>query len=111
MPAKSQALLGVRVVIAESFERIHRSNLIGMGVIPLEYRNGHRPPVVDGSETIRIHGLGALRVGTTDIAVDVIRADDASESVTVHLRLDTESEAAYIRHGGTLPFVIRQVLR
>lgn len=108
--AKSQALLGVRVVFAESFERIHRSNLIGMGVIPLEYRPGQRPDVRDGSETVRIHGLSGLRVGITDLPVEVIRIDGAIDRVTAQLRLDTVSEVNYLQHGGTLPYVIRRAL-
>jgi aconitate hydratase len=105
--AKAPALLGVRVVIARSFERIHRSNLIGMGIFPIEYADHAAEPVLDGSEALRLYGLDRLAVGMSDVTWEIVRAKGA-ETVPLRLRIDTEYEAAYLRHGGTLPYVIRK---
>jgi aconitate hydratase len=108
--AKAPALLGVRVVIAESFERIHRSNLIGMGIFPLQFTPGQHAPDLDGTETLRLHGLDDLATGTADITLDIVRSDGHTMTMTLQLRLDTENEIAYLHHGGTLPYVVRQTL-
>ncbi|GJJ20892.1 MULTISPECIES: aconitate hydratase AcnA [Mycolicibacterium] len=108
--AKAPALLGVRAVIAESFERIHRSNLIGMGIFPLEFACGEHALALDGTETLRLHGLNDLTPGTTSVAMEIARADGTTDRMTLRLRLDTGNEVAYLRHGGTLPYVIRRTL-
>lgn len=104
--AKAPALLGVRAVIAGGFERIHRSNLIGMGIFPLQFTPGQQAPELDGSETLRIHGLDRLQVGTTAVTLDI----DGRRTIPLQLRIDTVNEIEYLRHGGTLPYVIRKVL-
>ena len=108
--AKAPALLGVRAIIAGSFERIHRSNLIGMGIFPIEFGPGRRLPALTGAETLRLRGLDRLSVGSTPVTLDVDKAGGQRDSFTLRLRLDTASEVEYLRHGGTLPYVIRRVL-
>jgi aconitate hydratase len=112
--AKGTLLLGVKAVIAQSFERIHRSNLIGMGVLPLQYIDGDSADSLglDGTETFDIEGVTALNAGTTPKTVTV-RASRADGTVTVFdalVRIDTPGEADYYRHGGILPFVLRQLV-
>jgi aconitate hydratase len=108
--AKAPALLGVRAVIAESFERIHRSNLIGMGVFPLRFSPGDHAPALDGTETLRIRGLDTLRTGLTVVTLEIHRAERDSTVMQLQLQLDTVNEVEYLRHGGTLPYVIRKTL-
>ncbi|MFN3006830.1 aconitate hydratase AcnA [Mycolicibacterium wolinskyi] len=108
--AKAPALLGVRAIIAESFERIHRSNLIGMGIFPLQFAPGERAPALDGTETLRLRGLDVLTTGTVPVRLEIIRTDGRSDCMTLRLRLDTGNEIDYLRHGGTLPYVIRRTL-
>jgi aconitate hydratase len=105
--AKGTALLGVRAVIAESYERIHRSNLIGMGVLPLQYADGQTAESLGltGQETFTIEGIAA---GDSVPRTLTVRADDTSFEVTV--RIDTPGEQAYYRHGGIMPFVLRSLL-
>jgi aconitate hydratase len=107
--AKGTALLGVRAVIAESYERIHRSNLIGMGVLPLQYRPGESAASlgVTGREEFSITGVEALNTGEVPREVTV-RADDIEFRAVV--RIDTPGEAAYFRHGGIMPYVLRTLL-
>jgi len=107
--AKGTALLGVRAVIAESYERIHRSNLIGMGVLPLQYPEGVTAESLGltGEETFEITGIEALNDGDTPSTVRV-RAGDAEFDAVV--RIDTPGEAAYYRNGGIMPFVLRSLL-
>ena len=107
--AKGTALLGVRAVIAESFERIHRSNLIGMGVLPLQFSNGASAKSLglDGTEVISITGITALNTGGVPKELTV-SAGDKSFSTTV--RIDTPGEADYYRHGGIMQFVLRSLL-
>ena len=111
--AKGTALLGVKAVIAESFERIHRSNLIGMGVVPLQFPAGQSAESLglDGTETFSITGLTALNEGTTPrtVAVKVQRADGSVISFDAVVRIDTPGEADYFRHGGILQYVLRQL--
>ena len=111
--AKGTALLGVKAVIAESFERIHRSNLIGMGVVPLQFPAGQSAESLglDGTETFSITGLTALNEGTTPrtVAVTAQKADGSVTSFDAVVRIDTPGEADYFRHGGILQYVLRQL--
>jgi aconitate hydratase len=106
--AKGTALLGVRAVIAESYERIHRSNLIGMGVLPLQYADGQTAASLGltGTETFTITGITALNDGGTPGTVRV-RADDKEFDAVV--RIDTPGEAEYYRHGGIMQYVLRSL--
>ena len=107
--AKGTALLGVRVVIAESFERIHRSNLIGMGVLPLEFKNGDSVASLGltGSEVFSISGITALNSGGVPKELTVTAGD---KSFSAKVRIDTPGEADYYRHGGIMQFVLRSLL-
>ena len=111
--AKGTALLGVKAVIAESFERIHRSNLIGMGVVPLQFPAGQSAESLGlgGTETFSITGLTALNEGTTPrtVAVTAQKADGSAVSFDAVVRIDTPGEADYFRHGGILQYVLRQL--
>ncbi|HYY12378.1 MAG TPA: aconitase family protein, partial [Kineosporiaceae bacterium] len=113
--AKGTALLGVRAVIAESYERIHRSNLIGMGVLPLQFPAGETAASLglDGTETFSISGVTALNEGTTPRTVAVRAAKEDGTEVTFDavVRIDTPGEADYYRNGGILPYVLRQLVR
>jgi aconitate hydratase len=105
--AKGTALLGVRAVIAESYERIHRSNLIGMGVLPLQYKDGQTAASLGltGQETFSIEGVA----GGGDVPRTLtVKADDTSFEVTV--RIDTPGEQGYYRHGGIMQYVLRSLL-
>jgi aconitate hydratase len=107
--AKGTVLLGVRAVIAESYERIHRSNLIGMGVLPLQFPAGQNAGTlgIRGEETFEILGVEAFNGGATPKTVRV-RAGDIEFDALV--RIDTPTEAAYYRHGGILQYALRQLL-
>ena len=111
--AKGAALLGVRAVIAESYERIHRSNLIGMGVLPLQYAEGASAQSLGltGREMFSIGGLLELNEGTTPKAasVRVTREDGSVLEFEATVRIDTPMESEYYRHGGILPYVLRQL--
>jgi aconitate hydratase len=106
--AKGTTLLGVRAVLAESFERIHRSNLLGMGVLPLQFAEGETAATLKltGEETFSISGIAAINDGDTPHEVTV-RADDTE--FTAIVRIDTPGEAAYFRHGGIMPYVLRSL--
>jgi len=104
--AKGTALLGVRAVLAESFERIHRSNLVGMGVLPLELPAPASEIGIDGTEPIDVLGIEALNHGEVPAELEVRVGD---RSFSARLRIDTPAEADYVRHGGILPFVLRQL--
>ena len=112
--AKGTALLGVKAVIAESYERIHRSNLIGMGVLPLQFAPGVNADTLglQGDEVFTIHGITALNDGETPREVDVeaVAADGRTVEFTAHVRIDTPGEADYYRHGGILQYVLRSLL-
>ncbi|MBS9433123.1 aconitate hydratase AcnA [Photorhabdus hainanensis] len=110
--AKGTRLLGVRVVIAESFERIHRSNLIGMGVLPLEFPQGINRKTLNlqGDETIDIEGMNNLKPGQI-VPVKVTYADGRKEIINAHSRIDTRTELDYFHHGGILHYVIRHMLK
>jgi aconitate hydratase len=103
--AKGTALLGVRAVIAQSFERIHRSNLVGMGVLPLQFRDG------DSVESLGLTGHEVFSVtGLADLPSEVtVRAD--GREFSARLRIDTPKEREYYRHGGILQYVLRQLAR
>jgi aconitate hydratase len=110
--AKGTRLLGVKAVIAASFERIHRSNLVGMGVLPLQFseRTNAQTLVLDGSERFSITGLSdSIRPGQ-EMKLEIKGKEGKSMSVPVKLRIDTPIEIDYYRHGGILPFVLRQLL-
>jgi len=109
--AKGTQLLGIKAVVAKSFERIHRSNLIGMGVLPLQFKAG------DSWESLGIKGdevvdvvLGAEVKPLSDAKLVITSADGARREVPVTLRIDTAIEVEYYKHGGILPFVLRQLL-
>ena len=108
--AKGTMLLGVRAVIAESYERIHRSNLIGMGVLPLQYPEGQTAESLGltGTETFTITGVTALNDGTTPRTVKV--STDTGVTFDAVVRIDTPGEADYYRHGGILQYVLRKML-
>lgn len=107
--AKGTALLGVRAVIAESFERIHRSNLIGMGVLPLQFNEGDTAASLglDGSETFSISGIEALNTGATPQQVSVTAN---GKTFNAKVRIDTPGEADYYRHGGIMQYVLRSLI-
>ncbi len=108
--AKGTNLLGVRAVIVESFERIHRSNLVGMGIVPLQFKDGATRATLglDGSETFTIRGLQDLQP-RQDVTVEITRANGATETVVVTCRVDTLDELSYMHHGGILPYVLRNL--
>ena len=110
--AKGTALLGVKAVIAESYERIHRSNLVGMGVLPLQFNNNENAEKLglDGSETFDIKGIEELNNGKIPQNVEVIaKGKNGTKTFTAKVRIDTPGEADYFRHGGILPYVLRQL--
>ena len=107
--AKGTALLGVRAVIAESFERIHRSNLIGMGVLPLQFLEGQSAQSLglDGTEVFEILGIDELNSGTTP---KVLTVKAGEKSFQAKVRIDTPGEADYYRHGGIMQYVLRSLI-
>ncbi len=109
--AKGTRLLGVKAVLVESFERIHRSNLVGMGILPLQFANGETAETyqLDGTEVFDIRGLASLNDGVAPALVKVTATRQSGEQVSfdVRLRIDTPTEADYYRNGGVLPFVLR----
>jgi aconitate hydratase len=110
--AKGTRLLGVKAVVAESYERIHRSNLVGMGVLPLQFEPGYDRTALnlDGSETFDLTGLsGGLQPGIT-VTLAIHRQDGTSQEVPLLCRIDTLDEVEYFRHGGILQYVLRQLL-
>ena len=113
--AKGTALLGVRAVITESYERIHRSNLIGMGVIPLQFPKGENADSLglDGTETFSISGITELNEGRTPKTVTVVASREGSDDVTfdADVRIDTPGEADYYRNGGILQYVLRSLVK
>ncbi|AWP79399.1 aconitate hydratase AcnA [Bordetella bronchiseptica] len=110
--AKGTQLLGVKAVIARSFERIHRSNLVGMGVLPLQFKGGDSAQSLGivGNETFDVTGLEGGIKPMQDVTLTIHRADGSRQDVTVLLRIDTPIEVDYYQHGGILPFVLRQLL-
>jgi aconitate hydratase len=110
--AKGTRLLGVKAVIAQSFERIHRSNLVGMGVLPCQFKDDTNAASLrlDGSETFDLVGIDAGIRPLQDLTLLIHRRSGALEEVLVTLRIDTPIEVDYYKHGGILPFVLRQLL-
>ena len=110
--AKGTNLLGVKVVVAQSFERIHRSNLVGMGVLPLQFKDGTTAQSLrlDGTETYDIVGLDANLKPQQDLTLKITRKDGSVENVAVRCRIDTPIEIDYYQHGGILPYVLRQLV-
>jgi aconitate hydratase len=110
--AKGTNLLGVKAVVAQSFERIHRSNLVGMGVLPLQFKEGTTAQSLklDGAEIYDIVGLDANIKPQQDLALKITRKDGSVENVSVRCRIDTPIEIDYYQHGGILPFVLRQLV-
>ncbi|MBM3468201.1 MAG: aconitate hydratase AcnA [Alphaproteobacteria bacterium] len=109
--AKGPALLGIRIIIAESFERIHRSNLIGMGILPLTFLNGvsRKSLSLTGEEVINIKGIkGEIQPGMT-VNCSITRPDGQEINLTLLSRIDTQDEVAYFQHGGILPYVLRSL--
>jgi aconitate hydratase len=110
--AKGTKLLGVNVVIARSFERIHRSNLVGMGVLPCQFEEGTTVETLklDGTETFDLIGIGEKLQPQQKATLMIHRANGKSDSVPVSVRIDTPIEIDYYRHGGILPYVLRQLI-
>ncbi|MGC3959617.1 MAG: aconitate hydratase AcnA [Verrucomicrobiota bacterium] len=110
--AKGTNLLGVKVVVAQSFERIHRSNLVGMGVLPLQFKDGTTAQTLklDGSETYDIVGLDENIKPQQDLTLKITRKDGSVENISVSCRIDTPIEIDYYQHGGILPYVLRQLV-
>ena len=111
--AKGTTLLGVRAVIAESFERIHRSNLVGMSVLPLEFTNGdtRQSLGLTGFETFDIEGLDDTLSARRALTVRATAADGSTKSFSVLCRIDTPEELNYYKHGGILPYVLRSLAK
>ena len=109
--AKGTNLLGVKVVVAQSFERIHRSNLVGMGVLPLQFKEGTTAQTLklDGTETYDVLGLDANLKPQQDLTLRITRVDRKQENIAVRCRIDTPIEIDYYQHGGILPYVLRQL--
>jgi aconitate hydratase len=110
--AKGTMLLGVKAVVAQSYERIHRSNLVGMGVLPLQFEEGTGAQTLglDGSETFDVLGLSNDVKPRQKLTLQITRANGKTENVSVVLRIDTPIEVEYYRHGGILPFVLRELM-
>jgi aconitate hydratase len=102
----------VKAVIAASYERIHRSNLVGMGILPLQFQEGTTAQTLglDGTESYDIVGLGEDLKPRQDLTLRITRKDGSSQDVTVKVRIDTPIEVDYYRHGGILPFILRQLI-
>jgi len=110
--AKGAHLLGVKAVVAQSFERIHRSNLVGMGVLPLQFKEGMTAQTLrlDGTETYGVLGLGPALKPQQDLTLQVMRNNGERLDVPVRCRIDTPVEIDYYRHGGILSYVLRQII-
>ena len=107
--AKGAALLGVKAVLVESFERIHRSNLVGMGVLPLQFleEQGAADLGIAGTE---VFNIACPEIGATHVLVEMVRVDGSKQEFTAQVRIDTPKEWDYYRHGGILPYMVRQLL-
>jgi aconitate hydratase len=110
--AKGTALLGVKAVIAENFERIHRSNLVGMGVVPFEFTGGDNRKTLGltGEETVTITGLDAVKP-LQEMTAQITYADGTTRDITVKCRIDTAVEIEYIENGGVLHYVLRNLAK
>jgi aconitate hydratase len=111
--AKGTLLLGVRAVLAESFERIHRSNLVNMGVLPLEFKTGQTAASLKltGRESFDIIGMAETLRAAGDVTVRATAADGTTTEFTAVARIDTPEELTAYRNGGILPYVLRQLVR
>jgi aconitate hydratase len=111
--AKGTMLLGVKAVIAESFERIHRSNLVFMGVLPLQFKDGDGVGSLGltGREAFDITGITEGLAPRSEATVRAVAPDGATREFTATVRIDTPDELSYYRHGGILPYVLRQLVR
>ena len=111
--AKGTALLGVKAVIAESFERIHRSNLVGMGVIPFEFTgsDSRKSLGLKGTETVSIMGLEGDIVPLSEMPCEITFEDGTVKEISIKCRIDTEIEIEYIEHGGVLHYVLRDLAK
>ncbi len=111
--AKGTMLLGVKAVIAESYERIHRSNLVNMGVLPLQFKAGENASThgLTGRETFSLVGAGAALKPRSEITVNAVAEDGSTKSFTVMARIDTPEEIVAFSHGGILPYVLRQLVK
>jgi aconitate hydratase len=109
--AKGPLLLGVHAVIAETFERIHRSNLVGMGILPLQFSPGESAQVLGltGQERFTIHGLDAMKPGQP-VEVTAVADDGHETRFTARSRVDNQTEIEYLHHGGILPLVLRELI-
>ena len=109
--AKGTQLLGIKAIIAESYERIHRSNLVGMGALPLVFKNGDswQGLGLDGSETYTISGIENITPRKT-LKVRAVKPDGREIDFEVIARLDTDIDVEYFKHGGILPYVLRKIL-
>jgi aconitate hydratase len=109
--AKGTRLLGVKAVIVESFERIHRSNLVGMGILPLQFKDGQTRQTLklDGTELFDITGIEDGIDPRMDVPCRITRADGSGEDISLLCRIDTADEVEYYRHGGILQYVLRRL--
>ncbi|MEO1250256.1 MAG: aconitate hydratase, partial [Pseudomonadota bacterium] len=110
--AKGTRLLGIKAVVTESFERIHRSNLIGMGVIPAQFKDGltRNDLSLDGTETFDITGIAEGITPRGDLTLTIHRADGSSQEVPLLCRIDTANELEYLKNGGILEYVLRSMM-
>jgi aconitate hydratase len=110
--AKGTVLLGVKAVIAESFERIHRSNLVNMGALPLQFKSGDSATSlrITGTEEFALRGVAEGLKPRGDLRVIAKRGDGSTTEFTATLRIDTPEELIAFRHGGILPYVVRQLV-
>jgi aconitate hydratase len=111
--AKGTALLGVKAVIAENFERIHRSNLVGMGVIPFEFTGGatRKSLGLKGTETVSISGLAGDLKPLSEVACTITFADGTTKDIALKCRIDTAVEKEYVENGGVLHYVLRNLAK
>jgi aconitate hydratase len=111
--AKGTRLLGVKAVVAESFERIHRSNLVGMGVLPLQFKDGLTRADLDlkGDETFDIAGIAEDLAPRTDVTMTVTYGDGSTREVPLLVRIDTLDELEYFKNGGILHYVLRNMMK
>jgi aconitate hydratase len=110
--AKGTLLLGVKAVITSSYERIHRSNLLGMGVLPLQFKEGDSVESlgIDGTEEFSISGLQEGLTPRGEVTLTVKKSNGETQDVPVTVRIDTDVELDYYQHGGILPYVLRQLI-
>jgi aconitate hydratase len=111
--AKGTALMGVKAVVTESFERIHRSNLVGMGVLPLQFKDGETAGTLglDGTESFDLIGCEGAEVRPRqDVTLRITRSNGETKEVPLTLRIDTPIEIEYYKNGGILPYVLRQLV-